>query len=48
MTVAQFMTRAVSYYYATRDPFGVKGDFTTAPKYHDVWRTIGRMGWMRG
>lgn len=27
-----FMSRAVAAYYAARDPFGVSGDFTTAPE----------------
>src|SRR5512134_1443905 len=45
-----------SYYYATRDPLGASGDFTTAPEIHqmfgelvgaalaDVWTRAGRPG----
>ncbi|HTK85128.1 MAG TPA: SAM-dependent methyltransferase, partial [Patescibacteria group bacterium] len=54
MDVATFMELAVSHYYATRDPFGAKGDFTTAPEVSqmfgellgawavDVWMKLGR------
>ena len=41
MTVAAFMERALSHpkygYYMTRDPFGVKGDFTTAPEISQLF-----------
>ena len=52
--VAQFMAQANAYYYATRDPLGVAGDFITAPEIHqmfgemvgvwfaDVWARAGR------
>ncbi len=54
MDVATFMEMAVLHYYATRDPFGAKGDFTTAPEISqmfgeligawaaDVWMKLGR------
>ncbi len=54
MTVAQFMEKAVSYYYASKDPFGTDGDFTTAPEisqmfgemigawFVDVWLQMGQ------
>ena len=29
--VAQYMAAANAHYYATRDPLGATGDFTTAP-----------------
>ncbi len=32
MTVADYMAAANSHYYATRDPLGAAGDFTTAPE----------------
>ena len=53
MDVATFMGLALGHYYATRDPFGVKGDFTTAPEISqmfgemigvclaDVWQKTG-------
>jgi SAM-dependent MidA family methyltransferase len=31
ISVADYMEAANAHYYATRDPFGVEGDFTTAP-----------------
>lgn len=41
MTVATFMERALSHpqygYYMTRDPFGKKGDFTTAPEISQLF-----------
>lgn len=54
MDVAIFMELAVSHYYASRDPFGIKGDFTTAPEISqmfgellgawaaDVWMKLGK------
>ena len=53
MDVAAFMELAVTHYYATRDPLGAKGDFTTAPEISqmfgeliglwaaDVWLKLG-------
>ncbi len=52
--VAQFMAAANAHYYATRDPLGVAGDFTTAPEISqmfgeligawlvDLWSRAGR------
>jgi len=52
--VARFMAEANAHYYATRDPFGAAGDFTTAPEISqmfgeliglwlvEVWRGMGR------
>jgi SAM-dependent MidA family methyltransferase len=52
--VAEYMALANSHYYATRDPLGVAGDFTTAPEISqmfgeliglalaDVWARAGR------
>lgn len=41
MTVAEFMAEALSHpnfgYYATRDPFGLAGDFTTAPEISQMF-----------
>lgn len=37
MTVEAFMEACNSYYYATRDPFGVEGDFTTAPEISQMF-----------
>ena len=53
ISVESFMEACNSYYYATRDPFGVDGDFTTAPEISqmfgelvgaalaDVWKRAG-------
>ena len=53
-TVADYMAAANSHYYATRDPLGVAGDFTTAPEISqmfgemigvwiaDLWARAGR------
>jgi SAM-dependent MidA family methyltransferase len=50
----RFMARAAAAYYATRDPFGARGDFTTAPEISQafgeclglwcavVWEQMGR------
>ncbi|MDJ0388588.1 class I SAM-dependent methyltransferase [Roseomonas sp. E05] len=50
----RFMARAAAAYYAARDPFGAKGDFTTAPEISQafgeclglwaavVWQQMGR------
>lgn len=37
MDVTSFMTLCVSHYYATRDPFGAAGDFTTAPEISQMF-----------
>jgi NADH dehydrogenase [ubiquinone] 1 alpha subcomplex assembly factor 7 len=54
ITVADYMAEANSHYYATRDPFGPAGDFTTAPEISqmfgelvgiwlaDLWTRAGR------
>ena len=52
--VADYMAEANAHYYATRDPFGIEGDFTTAPEISqmfgelvgiwlaDLWTRAGR------
>jgi SAM-dependent MidA family methyltransferase len=54
MPVARFMAAANAHYYATRDPLGTAGDFTTAPEISqmfgelvglwgaDLWHAAGR------
>lgn len=54
ITVETYMEACNAYYYATRDPFGVEGDFTTAPEISqmfaemvgaalaDCWRRAGQ------
>jgi NADH dehydrogenase [ubiquinone] 1 alpha subcomplex assembly factor 7 len=54
VTVADYMAAANSHYYATRDPLGAAGDFTTAPEISqmfgemaglwlaDIWARAGR------
>lgn len=37
MSIETFMGMAVSHYYATRDPFGSEGDFTTAPEISQMF-----------
>jgi NADH dehydrogenase [ubiquinone] 1 alpha subcomplex assembly factor 7 len=37
MPVAHFMAAANTHYYATRDPLGVTGDFTTAPEISQMF-----------
>ncbi|HST35669.1 MAG TPA: SAM-dependent methyltransferase [Allosphingosinicella sp.] len=54
ISVADYMAEANAHYYATRDPFGAEGDFTTAPEISqmfgelvgiwlaDLWMRAGR------
>ena len=54
LSVEAYMEACNAYYYATRDPLGATGDFTTAPEIHqmfgelvgaalaDVWMRAGR------
>jgi len=56
ISVAEYMARANAHYYATRDPLGAEGDFTTAPEISqmfgelaglclaDAWDRAGRPG----
>ncbi len=56
MTVADYVAAANAHYYATRDPLGVSGDFTTAPEisqmfgeliglwFADLWIRTGQPG----
>ena len=37
MSIAQFMAAANAHYYATRDPLGTTGDFTTAPEISQMF-----------
>ena len=37
ITVEAFMEACNAYYYATRDPFGAEGDFTTAPEISQLF-----------
>ena len=37
ITVEAYMEACNAYYYATRDPFGVQGDFTTAPEISQMF-----------
>jgi SAM-dependent MidA family methyltransferase len=37
MTVEAFMEACNTYYYATRDPLGIEGDFTTAPEVSQMY-----------
>ena len=36
-TIADYMAAANAHYYATRDPFGAAGDFTTAPEISQMF-----------
>ncbi len=40
LTVEAYMEACNEYYYATRDPFGSGGDFTTAPEIHQMFGEI--------
>lgn len=40
LTVEAFMDACNSYYYATRDPLGARGDFTTAPEISQMFGEI--------
>lgn len=37
MSVEAYMAACNDYYYATRDPLGAAGDFTTAPEIHQMY-----------
>src|ERR1044071_10117158 len=37
ITVADYMAAANAHYYATRDPLGAAGDFTTAPEISQMF-----------
>jgi len=37
MTLAQYMAQVNAHYYATRDPLGTDGDFTTAPEISQMF-----------
>jgi SAM-dependent MidA family methyltransferase len=37
ISIAQFMAAANAHYYATRDPLGASGDFTTAPEISQMF-----------
>ncbi len=37
LSVEAYMEACNAYYYATRDPLGVSGDFTTAPEIHQMF-----------
>ena len=37
LSVEAYMEACNAYYYATRDPFGATGDFTTAPEIHQMF-----------
>ena len=59
LSVEAYMAACNDYYYATRDPLGAEGDFTTAPEIHqmygevigaalaDVWVRAGRPAGVR-
>src|SRR3954469_11981805 len=54
LSVAEYMARSNAHYYASRDPLGAAGDFTTAPQISqmfgelaglclaDAWQRAGR------
>ena len=37
ITVEAYMEACNAYYYATRDPLGARGDFTTAPEISQMF-----------
>ena len=37
ISIADYMRQCNAHYYATRDPFGAAGDFTTAPEISQVF-----------
>ncbi|MFL6750241.1 MAG: class I SAM-dependent methyltransferase, partial [Sphingomicrobium sp.] len=37
LSVEAYMEACNTYYYATRDPLGTGGDFTTAPEIHQMF-----------
>ena len=41
LSVEAYMEACNAYYYATRDPLGAAGDFTTAPEIHQMFGEIG-------
>jgi SAM-dependent MidA family methyltransferase len=51
ITVARYMAEANAHYYATRDPLGASGDFTTAPEISQMFgELVGAWGadlWIR-
>ena len=40
LSVEAYMEACNAYYYATRDPLGAGGDFTTAPEIHQMFGEI--------
>ena len=40
LTMAAFMAEAVGHYYASRDPLGAEGDFTTSPEISQMFGEI--------
>ena len=44
ISLAQFMGAANAHYYATRDPLGANGDFTTAPEISQMFGELIGLG----